>query len=222
MFSVFMHNNNRTWFFNALTFARSLGRCWKPRPSASVFNTSQGTWWMLMHEKPGLIPIVIVFCDTLIKLYDLVKRPRKCQNHETQPSRDNEGRWNKNILLLLHVESSMNMCIFFLFFFFFFFFLLLLSQLTFTRNRDQILCFYSSSLFRNGLVFKKASMEPQKSSPLSKLAEIVSSVVYPSLSIDSHRPEARSVWQPNYRRDIRKDTNGYWWKKKTKKKNSKL
>ena len=27
-------------------------------PSASVFNTSQGTWRMLMHEKPRLIPIV--------------------------------------------------------------------------------------------------------------------------------------------------------------------
>ena len=37
--------------FHALTFARSLGRCWKPRPSASVFNTSQGTWRMLMHWK---------------------------------------------------------------------------------------------------------------------------------------------------------------------------
>ena len=38
-------------FSNALTFARSLG-------SASVFNTSHGTWRMLMHEKPCLIPIL--------------------------------------------------------------------------------------------------------------------------------------------------------------------
>ena len=45
------NNSDRTWFFNALTFARSLWRCWKPRPSASVFNTSHGTWWMLMHKK---------------------------------------------------------------------------------------------------------------------------------------------------------------------------
>ena len=48
-------------FFNALTFARSLGRCWKPRLSASVFNTSlgfHGTWRMLMYEKPCLIPII--------------------------------------------------------------------------------------------------------------------------------------------------------------------
>ena len=44
-------------FFNALTFARSLGRCWKPRPPASVFNTSHGTWRMLMHGKTCLIPI---------------------------------------------------------------------------------------------------------------------------------------------------------------------
>ena len=35
-----------------------LGRCWKPRPPASVFNTSLGTWRMLMHEKPCLIPIL--------------------------------------------------------------------------------------------------------------------------------------------------------------------
>ena len=35
--------------FHALTFARSRGRCWKPRPKAAVFNTSQGTWRMLMH-----------------------------------------------------------------------------------------------------------------------------------------------------------------------------
>ena len=40
---------NRTWVFNALTFARSIGRCWKPRPEAAVFNTSQGTWRMWMH-----------------------------------------------------------------------------------------------------------------------------------------------------------------------------
>ena len=37
---------------HALTFARSRGRCWKPRPKAAVFNTSQGTWRMLMHWKP--------------------------------------------------------------------------------------------------------------------------------------------------------------------------
>ena len=37
--------------FHALTFARSRGRYWKPRPEAMVFNISQGTWWMLMHCK---------------------------------------------------------------------------------------------------------------------------------------------------------------------------
>ena len=36
MFSLLCNNSDRTWFFNALTFARSLGRCWKPRPSANV------------------------------------------------------------------------------------------------------------------------------------------------------------------------------------------
>ena len=51
MFSVFMQKYRSNMFFNTLTFAKSLGRCWKPRPSASVFNTSHGTWWILMHEK---------------------------------------------------------------------------------------------------------------------------------------------------------------------------
>ena len=37
--------------FHALTFARFWGRCWKPRPEAAVFNTSLGTWRMLMHWK---------------------------------------------------------------------------------------------------------------------------------------------------------------------------
>ena len=37
--------------FHALTFARSQGRCWKPRSEAAVFNTSLGTWRMLMHWK---------------------------------------------------------------------------------------------------------------------------------------------------------------------------
>ena len=56
-FEFLCNNSDRTWFFNALTFAKSLGRCWKPRPPASVFNTSLGTWRMLMHEKTCLIPI---------------------------------------------------------------------------------------------------------------------------------------------------------------------
>ena len=37
--------------FHALIFARSLGKCWKPRPPASVFNTSLRTWRMIMHWK---------------------------------------------------------------------------------------------------------------------------------------------------------------------------
>ena len=37
--------------FHALTFGRSRGRCWKPRPEAAVFNTSLETWRMLMHWK---------------------------------------------------------------------------------------------------------------------------------------------------------------------------
>ena len=37
--------------FHALTFARSGGKCWKPRPKAAVFNYSKGTWRILMHWK---------------------------------------------------------------------------------------------------------------------------------------------------------------------------
>ena len=43
-FQFLCNNSDRTWFWNALTFTRSLGRCWKPRPPVSVFNTSLGTW----------------------------------------------------------------------------------------------------------------------------------------------------------------------------------
>ena len=57
-FQFLWNSSNWTWFFNVLTFARSLGRCWKPRPPASVFNNSLGTWRMFMHEKPCLIPIL--------------------------------------------------------------------------------------------------------------------------------------------------------------------
>ena len=58
-FNALTFARSLTWFFNALTFARSRGRCWKPRQEAAVFNTSLGTWQMLMHEKPFLIPIYI-------------------------------------------------------------------------------------------------------------------------------------------------------------------
>ena len=66
IYSFLCNNSDRTWFCYALTFARSLGRCWKPRPSASVFNTSHETWRMLMHEKPCLIPILVLFGLVLI------------------------------------------------------------------------------------------------------------------------------------------------------------
>ena len=67
-FQFLCNNSDWTWFFNALTFARSLGRCWKPWPSASVFNTSHGTWRMLMHEKPCLIPILYLLKHLLLTL----------------------------------------------------------------------------------------------------------------------------------------------------------
>ena len=69
-FQFSCNNSDWTCFFNALTFARSLGRCWKPWPSASVFNTSHGSWRMLMHEKPCLIPI-LTFSYSFMKAYKL-------------------------------------------------------------------------------------------------------------------------------------------------------
>ena len=65
-FHILCNNSDRTWFFNALTFARSLRRCWKPRSPASAFNTSLGTWRMLMHEKPCLIPILFLIYPSMV------------------------------------------------------------------------------------------------------------------------------------------------------------
>ena len=39
-FQFLCNNSDRIWFFNALTFVRSLGRCWKPRPpNVNAWNT---------------------------------------------------------------------------------------------------------------------------------------------------------------------------------------
>ena len=38
--------------FSCINIRQVRGRCWKSRPEAVVFNTSQGTWRMLMHWKP--------------------------------------------------------------------------------------------------------------------------------------------------------------------------
>ena len=54
--------------FHALTFARSRGRCWKWRPKAAVFNTSQLTWRMLMHWK------------TMFDRYYCIKNENICHN----------------------------------------------------------------------------------------------------------------------------------------------
>ena len=37
--------------FSCINIRQVPWRCWKPRPLAAVFNTSQGTWRMLMHWK---------------------------------------------------------------------------------------------------------------------------------------------------------------------------
>ena len=59
--TVFLCNNSdHTWFSNALTFVRSLGKCEKRRSVISVFNTSLGTWQMLMHEKKTFLSFILV------------------------------------------------------------------------------------------------------------------------------------------------------------------
>ena len=58
-FQFLCNNSDRTWFFNALTVTTSLGRCWNPRPPASVFNISLDPSRMLMREKTCLIPIML-------------------------------------------------------------------------------------------------------------------------------------------------------------------
>ena len=94
-FHFLCNNIDRTWLFNALTFARSLGRCWKRRLSASVFNTSLGTWRMLMHEKPCLIPILNP--DT----------PRFCKKCRSR----SDGFWKPAHLDLHCISLSMWICI---------------------------------------------------------------------------------------------------------------
>ena len=68
-FQFLCNNSDRTWFYNALTFARPLGRCWKPRHPAWVFNTSLETWRMLMHEKTSLIPILFTKAVHLLQFF---------------------------------------------------------------------------------------------------------------------------------------------------------
>ena len=79
------NNSDRTWFFHALTFAGYLGRCWKPRPSAPVFNTTHGTWRMLMHEneKPCLIPILTDGRSSNGKLQEVYHGPRQSRKNAT-------------------------------------------------------------------------------------------------------------------------------------------
>ena len=66
------NNRNQTLFSNALTFARSQGRFWKPRPKAEVFNNSRGTWQTLMHWKTVLDP------------YNNSRVRKNCFSNETQ------------------------------------------------------------------------------------------------------------------------------------------
>ena len=61
--------------FHALTFARPRGRCWKPRPK--VFNTSQGTWRMLMHWKTMFDRYYCIKAESICYILR-VPRPRVC------------------------------------------------------------------------------------------------------------------------------------------------
>ena len=53
--------------FHALTFARSRGRCWKPRPKAEIFNNSRGTWQTLMHWKTMFDRCYCINLTTMLK-----------------------------------------------------------------------------------------------------------------------------------------------------------
>ena len=72
------NNNDKTWFCHSLTFARTLGRCWKPRASHSVFNTSLRTFRTLMNGKPCLIPVLN--WTEYIKSFCMFIWTRSCEN----------------------------------------------------------------------------------------------------------------------------------------------
>ena len=76
---------DQTFVFHALTFARSRGRCWKPRPETAVFNTSLGAWPMLMHWKTmfdryyciklkTFATFCVISCTILFRLFTDVSR----------------------------------------------------------------------------------------------------------------------------------------------------
>ena len=66
--------------FHALTFARSQGRCWKPRPKTEIFNNSRGTWQTLMHCKTMFDRC---YCINLTTMLKKKKKKKKKKNGRT-------------------------------------------------------------------------------------------------------------------------------------------
>ena len=58
-FLFLCNNSDRIWFSNALTFVSSLGTCWKPWPSASVFNTFPRDLANINAWKPMFHPYIV-------------------------------------------------------------------------------------------------------------------------------------------------------------------
>ena len=76
-FQFLCNNSDRTLFFQCINIRQVPWEVLKPRLSGSVFNTSHGTWRMLMHEKTCLIPIMKMKINSEI--------PEKSRNYGKQP-----------------------------------------------------------------------------------------------------------------------------------------
>ena len=95
------NNIDQTWFYHSLTFARSLGRCWKPRASPSAFNTYLRTLRMLMNRKSVLIPIVNNYPMTKNKPIYQIRNVNRWKSSVDQKinrfSRELENRWKGEV-----------------------------------------------------------------------------------------------------------------------------
>ena len=73
---------DQTCFFHSLTFARSRGRCRKPRLKAEVFNNSLGIWQTLMHWKTMFDPVIAINSTIMLK------KITKLARHYLRPHRN--------------------------------------------------------------------------------------------------------------------------------------
>ena len=68
-FQFLCNNSDRNMVFQCINICQVPWEVLKTRPLASVFNTYHGTWQMLMHEKPCLIPILSIAVSVLVELW---------------------------------------------------------------------------------------------------------------------------------------------------------